>query len=97
MSRVIIFLLCLLLADSLYAGSLCTGQELTKDQLIKVLERERIKRSDLPKAYPQSGYLLNKKGCFYILIEYAVPERPGKNIVFTLNRDGVIIDVMRGR
>ncbi|TAK60988.1 hypothetical protein [Methylobacter sp.] len=97
LNRIVIFLILSLVGYAAYAEPVCTEPELTKDQLIEIIRQERLHRSDLPKAYPQSNYVLNRQGCYYAVIESAVPERPGKNIVFKLNQKGIIVDVMRGR
>lgn len=75
----------------------CTTPELSKDQLLDIIAYERSHRSDLPKAFTESEYTINRHGCYYVVIESAIPLRPGKNILFKLNQNGIIVDVMRGR
>lgn len=93
----IFFLVLYLTGYSAYAEPVCSGPELTKEQLIEIIKQERLKRSDLPKAYFKSDYTVNRRGCYYSVIESAVPERIGKNIIFKLNQKGIIVDVMHGR
>ncbi|MDT4330395.1 hypothetical protein ACQE3E_01600 [Methylomonas sp. MED-D] len=95
--KIINLAILVLMVDLACAEPNCTALELSKEQVVDIVNAERRSRGDLPKAFSESQYTLNRHGCYYILIESAVPLRPGKNIVFKLNQNGVIVDAMRGR
>jgi hypothetical protein len=57
-----------------------------------IIDQQRAARSDLPKAFPQSEWVVRKQGSYYSYIEYGLPKAPGMNQIFKLNRHGVIVD-----
>ena len=78
-------------------GPVCSAPVFNKKQIAEIIARERSVRDDLPDPYPEYEATMRRKGCHYIYIENLLPLRAGRNIIFTLNQYGVIVDVMRGR
>lgn len=79
------------------AGPVCTAPTFSDKQIEEIIQRERSVRTDLPDAFDKYRSTLHRQGCHYVYIEYALPERPGKNLMFKLNQYGVIVDVVHGR
>ncbi|HFE38462.1 MAG TPA: hypothetical protein ENK06_08620 [Gammaproteobacteria bacterium] len=78
-------------------GPVCTAPVFNEKQIAEIIARERSVRDDLPEPYQEYEVSMRRKGCHYVYIENLLPMRPGRNIIFTLNQYGVIVDVMRGR
>lgn len=73
-----------------------TSEPVTEDladlEVKSIIEKQRAARSDLPKPFPKSEWVVTKQGSYYSCIEYGLPKAPGFNQVFKLNRHGVIVD-----
>jgi DNA-directed RNA polymerase subunit H (RpoH/RPB5) len=74
----------------------CSGPELDEEAVKKIIAKERATRTDLPKAFSKSGWVVRRKRCHYVAIESHLPAMPEANHIFTLNRNGVIVDVTIG-
>jgi hypothetical protein len=70
----------------------CDAPELSPQEIKNIIDRERAARDDLPPAFPKFRWVVNKQGCHYTYVEYALPLTPDRNHVFRLNQHGVIID-----
>ncbi len=74
----------------------CGAPELSLEQIHEIIKKERLKRSDLPQAFPKYEYSLKKQGCYYIYFEKKQPYEIHYSRSFTLNRFGAIVEVRRG-
>ena len=68
--------------------------DLTQQQIRTIIARERANRKELPKPFPKYRSTVKKHGNFYTYIEYGIPEAPEYSMIFKLNRNGVIVDVI---
>ncbi len=89
----ILSLLALMLFPAVcYPQTNCSAPPLSEQQVTNIISRERATRSDLPKPFPQYRWTVKTQGCHYIYIENGLPETPGKQHIFRMNRLGVIVD-----
>lgn len=79
-----------------YQEPVCSAPPLTDQQVKNIIDRERSSRRDLPAAYSQARSVIRRQGCYYVFIEYRIPETPEDNHIFKLNQDGVIVDAQPG-
>ena len=75
----------------------CTEPTLADSQIKTIIDRERVARVDLPRAYEKYRWVVRRQGCYYIYVEIALPEVPDRAQTITLNQKGVIVDVDDGR
>ena len=75
-----------------YQEPSCDAPSLSDQQVKDIIDKERSVRKDLPSAFPQYRWIVRKQGCYYVYIEYGLPETPDLNHIFKLNQDGVIVD-----
>jgi len=80
-----------------YAETTCIAPELSDKQIEEIISKERQARTDLPNHFKEYKITVHRQGCHYKYIEFGLPEKPGYNLIFTLNQYGVIVDVLRGR
>jgi hypothetical protein len=67
-------------------------EDMADIEVKSIIDEQRAARSDLPKPYPQSEWIVRKQGSYYTYIEYGLPKAPGFSQIFKLNRHGVIVD-----
>ena len=93
MSKYWILLVALMMCPvSGYQGPSCDAPVLSDQQVKDVIDKERSVRKDLPTPFPQYRWIVRREGCYYVYIEYALPETPDMNHIIKLNKDGVIVD-----
>lgn len=84
------------LPGAAYPQSACVAPPLSDQQVKDIIQNERETRTDLPKPFPKYRWLVRKDGCYYVYIEYGLPEAPEYNQIFKINQRGVIVDVQMG-
>lgn len=92
---VLLFVLIMLPAMS-YLQPVCVAPALSDQQVKEVIDMERAKRTDLPAVFPKYRWVVKRQGCYYVYIEYGLPEAPEYNNIFRLNQNGVIVDAQTG-
>lgn len=85
-----------LAASPALAKPTCVAPALSDSEVKRIIEQERATRTDLPKAFPKSKWVVRRQGCHYTAIEFLLPATPDANHIFTLNQRGVIVDVRIG-
>jgi hypothetical protein len=94
---ILILLLALSVLPARGYQELVCGAPALSDQAIKeIIDKERAARDDLPAAFPESRWVVRRQGCYYVYIEYGIPEAFHKEHIFKLNRHGVIVDAGGG-
>lgn len=83
----------MLLPTLCYCQTNCNAPPLSDQQVTNIIFRERATRTDLPKPFPEYRWTIKGQGCHYVYIEFGLPETPGEQHIFRLNRAGVIVDV----
>jgi hypothetical protein len=71
-------------------GLQCTAPELSKENIIEIIQRERATRKDLPTEIPNAIKEVRHQRCHYIYNESSPTEL--KSHAFTINQYGVIVD-----
>ena len=79
-----------------YEQPTCPDPALSDRQVQDILKKERATRTDLPPPFPQQRVSVRRLGCYYVYIEYGLPETPDQNHIFKLNGRGVIVDFQPG-
>lgn len=74
----------------------CVAPSLSDKQIEDIVQKERARRTDLPKPFPKYRSLVRRQGCHYTYIEYSLPAAPESNQIFKLNQHGTIVDVQKG-
>ena len=72
----------------------CVAPELSDAEVKGAIDRARVTRADLPAPFPEYRWSVKKRGCYYVYIEYLLPEAPDSNYMITLNQHGEIVDVL---
>lgn len=94
--RAAIAALVLAASAPLAKGHTCEAPAIGEEEVKKIIDKERTTRTDLPRAFPKSKWVVRREGCHYTAIESLVPETPEANHIFRLNQRGVIVDVTIG-
>jgi hypothetical protein len=76
-----------------YQDPPCDAPAMSNEQVKAIIVKARSERKDLPVAFPDYRWVVQRRGCYYTYIEYAKPETPDQNHIFKLNQHGVIVDV----
>lgn len=69
---------------------------MTDQQVKEIVDKERSTRTDLPSPFPKFRWLVRRDGNHYTYAEYSLPETPEDSYFFTVNRNGVIVNVQSG-
>ena len=102
MVRTGILIACVLaIASSMPGGAraqdVCKADALGAEQVKAIVDAERAVRSDLPKAFERYRWTVSRQGCYYVYIEFGLPETPGVSLMFRINQFGAVVDVVKGR
>ena len=92
----LLFLVALVAPRVGYAQPICVAPALSDQQVKESVDKERATRTDLPEPFPKYRWIVRKQGCYYVYIEYGLPEAPEYNHIFKLNQHGTIVDVQGG-
>jgi hypothetical protein len=79
-----------------YSAPTCVAPALSDQQVKEIIEKERAARTDLPEPFPKYRWEVRREGCYYVYVEYGLPETPEYSRVFKLNQYGVIVDAGTG-
>lgn len=80
--------------DKLAYAVECHVPELSKDQVIAIIQKERARRTDIPREIPNSDKsLYRSERCYYIYKEREKDAIEG-GYIFILNESGVIVDIL---
>src|SRR5262245_50020845 len=71
----------------------CEAPAMSDQQVKDAVAMQRASRKDLPAPFPQYRTVIQRQRCYYVYIEYALPEAPDHNYIFKLNQYGIIVDV----
>lgn len=71
----------------------CDAPALSEQAVKNIIEKERAARTDLPAPFPEFRWEVRREGCYYVYLEYAIPEVFHQVNIFRLNQNGVIVDV----
>ena len=85
-----------ILPASVYAQGPCVAPALSDQQVKAIVDKERAKRTDLQAPFAEMTWSVQRQGCHYVYIEFAVPAAPDSTHTFTLNQHGVIVDTRPG-
>ena len=69
----------------------------TEGELAGIVTNERARRKDVPPPFPKLRTHVVRERCLYMYFEYAVPERKGDYLVFTIDPLGEVMDVYRSK
>jgi hypothetical protein len=83
----------MLLATSANAQPACVAPPISNQEVKNLIDRERNSRTDLPAPFPDFRWTVHRDGCYYVYIEYGIPERLHYDRIFKLNQYGVIVDI----
>ncbi len=75
----------------------CDAPPLSDAEVKGAIDRARATRTDLLAPFPEYRSSVKKRGCYYVYIEYRLPEAPDSNHIITLNQHGAIVDMQAGR
>ncbi len=75
----------------------CDAPPLSDAEVKSAIDRARATRTDLLAPFPEYRSSVKKRGCYYVYIEYRLPEAPDSNHIITLNQHGAIVDMQAGR
>lgn len=79
-----------------HAQPRCVAPPLSDQQVKGLIDKARSERSDVPRPFAKSRWVVKRQGCHYVYVEYAVPATPDESNIFRLNQYGVIVDVQTG-
>lgn len=79
-----------------YTQPNCVAPSLSDQQIKDVIDKGRVTRTDLPVTFPKFRWVVQRQGCYYVYIEYGLPETPDYHHIFRLNQYGVIVDAQTG-
>src|SRR5437870_4912054 len=75
----------------------CVAPALSDGQIKDIVDKERAAANTrLPAAFAKYRSVVRRQGCYYVYIEYSLPETPDDNHIFKLNQQGVIVDSTPG-
>jgi hypothetical protein len=95
----VIVVLCGLFGSLAIAEELnCDGPELSDEDIITIVKRERATRKVIPPAFQEAVEIrVHKKRCHYVYVEYPKKKTVGRNRVIVVSRYGYIVDAYSGR
>ena len=98
-SRAVVILFMLLMFPAVsHSQPICDAPALSDTEVKGAIDRARATRTDLPAPFPQYRWSVKKRGCYYVYVEYSLPETPDSNHMITLNQHGAVVDAgARGR
>lgn len=80
------------------AQPICDVPALSDVDVKSAIDAARADRADLPPTFPDYRWSVKQRGCYYVYIEFQLPEAADANHMITLNQHGAIVDVRaRGR
>lgn len=91
--RIAILGLAGVLADAAVAQQSCEAKPIADEQIKALAQRERERRAEVPPAFPEYKWSVQRQGCYYVYTELALPLTPDKRQVFTFDPQGVLVDV----
>ena len=74
----------------------CVEPEISDQRIREIVQELRTTRSDLPKKLPDYRWEVGRDGCYYVYVEYPLPEVPHNSQAIVLNQHGVIVDARAG-
>ncbi|MFT4939231.1 MAG: hypothetical protein ACI88A_002267 [Paraglaciecola sp.] len=88
-----------LFGSSVFAEELnCDGPELSDEDIITIVKRERATRKVIPPAFQEAvEKTVHKQRCHYVYVEYPKKRTVGRNRVIVISRYGHIVDAYSGR
>lgn len=79
-----------------YPQPTCVAPPLSDQQVKDIIDKERATRTDLPTPFPKYRWTVQRRGCYYVYIEYGIPEVIHYVRIFELNQYGAIVDAQSG-
>src|ERR1700759_5115761 len=74
----------------------CQGAMLTREDLVKIVDKEVEKRGGHPDRTKKSKIEIRREGCDYIYHETYLPARPGSDLYVRINQNGEVVDFFPG-
>lgn len=71
----------------------CDAPALSDAEVKAAIDRARTTSADLPIPFPEYRWSVKTRGCYYVYVEFGLPEAPDANHMITLNREGAIVDI----
>ena len=75
----------------------CPDEVLSEDELTAIIEKERNKRSDLPRPFAEYEIHVQQMRCLHLYFEYKLPRQRGDYQVFTIDPYGELMSYSRNK
>ena len=93
-NRVLVALFTLLLFPAVaHSQPACDAPPLSDDGVKAAIGRARATRADLPPPFEDYRWSVKRRGCYYVYIEFSLPETVDSNHMITLNQHGAVVDI----
>jgi hypothetical protein len=72
------------------------GQELSREELLRIVEAEKVKLWGGPPPQYEREVTIDREGCDYVYFEQRLPPVPGGHLLMRIDRYGKVIEYVPG-